>query len=121
MKVIKTLAVLLSGFIGGAFCASWLLWPVGDAVKVHVSNASNLDISTIEIAHDDGTITSNTLESGGSKVIPLHVNGESSYSIVVTFDNGKVVSGGGGYVEPGYRVSETITEEKIQHKFESFY
>lgn len=40
--------------------------------------------------------------------------GEGSYGLEVTFEDGTVLAGGGGYVEPGYRRSETILADKIE-------
>ena len=121
MKIVKILSVLLLGFIGGLLFATWILWPVGDAVKIRVINESEINIASVAITHEDGSVSINALKSGSSKIIPVHVGGESSYSIVANFENGASVGGDGGYVEPGYRVTETVKESKIQHKFESFY
>lgn len=121
MKIIKTLAVLFAGFLGGVICASWCLWPTFSAVKVRIQNESGFLASTIRIIHEGGSVTIDNLNNGESKIVPVHVVGESSYSVVATLEGGEVVVGEGGYIEPGYRIRETITQNKIQHKFESFY
>ena len=42
--------------------------------------------------------------------------GFSSYQIEARLQNGDVVYGHGGYVEPGYAVEEVITKEGIMHR-----
>lgn len=121
MKIIKLLLILLTGFISGVIFTTWYFWPAANAIKVLVINSSGMAISSVSITHGKGSVTTNGLANGARQVIPVHVSGESIYSITVTLANGTTLSGEGGYVEPGYKVTETVYADKIEHRFVSFY
>lgn len=85
-------------------------------VQVNIRNATDEPVINIVVTHEDGSVTLNTLASGRSQILPLLVFGESSYKIEARLQNGDVVYGHGGYVEPGYTVEEVITKEGIMHR-----
>ncbi|MFD2232157.1 hypothetical protein [Alkalimarinus sediminis] len=121
MKLLKGMLLIFIGFTSGVFCSYWYLWPLGDAVRVRVINSSGVDISSMVLSHEDGSVSAGSLSDGEQKVVPIYVIGESSYSISVTLENGVTLKGIGGYVEPGYRVNEIVKAEEIKHDYKSFY
>ena len=94
--------------------------PLPSIVRVEVVNESPQPLTDIMIQHEDGRVTIASLLPGGSQVIPVLVDGESSYHIQATLANGEIVQGQGGYIEPGYRVREIITATEIEHVHRSF-
>lgn len=121
MKFVRGLFLIAAGFLGGVICASWYLLPNGNAVEIRVINTSGVDISNIAITYGGGVISTGGVGNGEQKVVPVHVSGEGLYSIVVTLANGNHLAGGGGYVEPGYRVTETVRHDAVEHAFVAFY
>ena len=98
-----------------------LMSPLLSIVRIEVVNESPHALTNITIQHEEGMVSIASLPPGSRQLIPVLVHGESSYHIQVTLSNGKVIQGQGGYVEPGYRVRETISSNDIEHENISFY
>ena len=105
------IALLLIG--GGA-------WYVVDRffsplVTVTVRNRMRHSV-VVELNHEGGVLTVGLLHPGERRTVRFGVSGESTYRLLVTRpgSNTKVMVGGGGYVERGYRTTETITSAGIR-------
>ena len=94
---------------------------IPSTVRVDVHNESGQPVSNVMITHEDGTVSIHTLASGATQLVPVLVEGESSYSIQATLAKGEVVQGQEVYIEPGYKTRETITATGIEHEMQSFY
>lgn len=120
MKKIILLISFVVVFAAGAFTAT-VLHIGSPIVTIDFTNNSNKKIQSIDINHEIGRhgkvhyqITD--LEPKQTRTLRVYAPAESSYEVVATFaDNSRVV-GGQGYVEAGYRVSETIGLLKIESK-----
>lgn len=120
MKKIILLISFVLVFVAGLFTAT-VFHTGSPIVTIDLTNNSTQKIQTIDINHEIGKhgkvryqITG--LEPKQTRTLRVYAPAESSYEVVVTFaDNSRVV-GGQGYVEAGYRVSETIGHQKIESK-----
>lgn len=118
VKIVRfLLTATLGGFIG---LIVGLLFPRNDPyVHVLVTNNASVPVQTIRLESKDGGIyLLETLAVGATQPIIVYAAGESSYSLKVIFSNGKTLQGGAGYVEPGYKVAERITDEKIESDYD---
>ena len=114
---IALLIILALGL--GTIVATMCIPPT--TVRVHVHNESGQPLSNVIITHEEGTVSIHTLAAGASQVVPVLVEGESSYAIQATLAKGNVVRGQEVYVEPGYQTRETITATGIEHEMQSLY
>ena len=99
----------------------------GNQVKVELQNESGKAISQVKVIERSGgeapenlAVLVVTEDLAPSKEALLKLDGfvsEGSYMLEVTFDDGTVLAGGGGYVEPGYRMEETILADKIETEY----
>lgn len=113
LKIIIVLIICVSaGFvIGGRYGYRHC------GVIVTLINASGQNIKSIRLTHERGISILEDLKKGRSKMIKFLPEGENSYSLDVEFENGKTIKGGAGYVEPGYKITETITEKDIKPEY----
>ena len=86
-------------------------------VSVRLQNAANQAIASVQLEHEHGSLTVASIAPGDSRKVYFHAPGESSYRIRVVFADGHPVAGGAGYVEPGYSVTETISETEIKSDY----
>ena len=96
----------------------------GSAVKVELKNQSGLAIAQVKVIQMSGgenpealavLAVAEDLAPQEEEVLRLNdFEGEGSYGLEVTFEDGTMLAGGGSYVEPGYRMEETILAEKIE-------
>lgn len=107
-------------FAAGAFTAT-VLHIGSPIVTIDFTNNSAQKIQSIDINHEIGKYGKvryqiSNLEPKQTRTLRVFAPAESSYEVSVTFaDNSRVV-GGQGYVEAGYRISETIGLQKIESK-----
>jgi len=81
--------------------------------KVTFVNKSNTDVKNVNIITNDSVqIKLDRIEIGGSKIAHIPVSGEGEYKADIFFINGDTLFCG-AYIESGYNITETITDEKI--------
>lgn len=69
------------------------------------------------LTHERGSVQICNLGAGKMQTLAFFPGGENAYTLKVYFVGDKTVEGGGGYVEPGYSMKETIYETKIQTEY----
>lgn len=107
----RILAAILSvGLIGLGSLA--ILWPRPPVIVV-ITNQSNQPIASVRVEHERGIELLEDIGQRESKTVQLETRGETSYKLMVRFIDGSEVSGGGGYAEAGYKITETILESGI--------
>jgi len=125
MKYIKGISLISAGAVLTliAVSAVYIYRGVHSApfVTVEVINNSDSEITQIKIEHEDGDVYHDHLGRGKRVYLPVYANGESSYSITVQLQNGKIYSGGVGYVEPGYSTKEVVTNTGIESEYGALY
>lgn len=113
----KYIGYVISLFIGLVLGVALIVYTTSphppSTVQISIENRSGMAASNITLGHEDGSASIDSLAAGASQTIPVLVFGESSYHIEATLENGAVVRGQTGYVEPGYKVIETITDVGI--------
>lgn len=85
-----------------------------NSVVVTIRNASTSPISSVELKHNREVIKIKGIPPGKNEAINFNPQGESSYTLTATFKGEKTVTGGCGYVERGYRTTETVTAKGIE-------
>jgi hypothetical protein len=103
-------------FVAGAGTAAWRGWGSGD-VTTTILNATDKPLRTVTIQFETcgstGTAASGELKPGDSRQLRFSVCGEGGYTVVAEYADGRIVRGGGGYVEAGYNCSDTISTAGI--------
>ena len=119
LKVVALVALVLISFGAGVITAA--IFHVGSPiVTVQLQNASAQKIASVHLEHEHGSLSATNIESGGSRKVRFYAPGESSYQIQVTFSDGHTITGGAGYVEAGYGVTEVITDATIKSDYQLF-
>jgi hypothetical protein len=81
--------------------------------KVTFDNKSNTDVKNVNIITNDSfRIKLDRIEIGDSKFAHIPVSGEGEYKAYIFFTNGDTLFCG-AYIESGYNITETITDNKI--------
>jgi hypothetical protein len=113
------IAIALFGaaaFVAGALLAAERGW-LQPAVVVDIANRSGQLARRLEVRYEGNATNSMTslpeLPVNGTIRFPFHARGEGTYSVQVVLADGTLVSGGKRYVEPGYRMAETIGASQI--------
>lgn len=116
-KVVAYAALVIASFGAGAFTAA--IFHLGSPiVTVKLQNASAQNIALVYLEHEHGSLTVTNIEPGDSRKVHFYSPGESSYKIQVAFADGHKISGGAGYVEAGYRITEVISDATIKSDFQ---
>ena len=90
-------------------------------VCVILKNRSGKLIKSLELKHSKKPYKIENLENNQNANISYNSPGESSYQIVIIFEDGKTMKSNGSYTEGGYRMTEIIHEDKIETKFGETY
>jgi hypothetical protein len=82
-------------------------------VTINFINKSSKEIKSLEIIHRTGrsgeiTHSISNLGMGKERQIRMWVPAESSYELVVAFADQRQITGGQGYIEPGYTVRKQL-------------
>jgi hypothetical protein len=85
-------------------------------IKVTISNETSERIHSAELVHESGTIVANDIAPGESRDLQFKARGETSYHLVLVFDSGRRVEGGGNYAEPGYSFREHVRADGITNE-----
>ncbi len=84
------------------------------SVEVNIRNESTQVIVRAVLKPERGpALVRENLKRGSSALIDVPISGESSYLLKIEFADGHVLEGGAGYVESGYRATETVTDDRI--------
>lgn len=88
--------------------------------QITLKNNSGQAIKRVILVPERGEVlVQKNILKGSFAVFRLPVGGESSYKLKVQLEDGKVLEGGAGYVESGYRILETVTDQKIDSRYQS--
>lgn len=81
--------------------------------KVTFINKSHTDVNNINIITDDSLqIILKKIKIDESEIVYIPVTGEGEYKARIIFTNGDTLFCG-AYIESGYNITETITDNKI--------
>ena len=88
-------------------------------VTIEFINNSGKEIKVVEIIHEAARFgqirhSISNLAPGMERQIRIWAPAESSYKVVVTVADQKELTGGEGYIEPGYKITEIIEADKIR-------
>lgn len=92
-----------------------------DDVCVILKNRSGKLIKSLELKHNKEPYKIANLENNQNANISYNSPGESSYQIIIIFEDGKTIKSNGSYTEGGYRMTEIIHEDKIETKYGEIY
>jgi hypothetical protein len=112
------LVALIVVFVAGMFFAAVIHFD-SPLVTIEFINESGKEIKTIDVIHETGRFgkikhSISDLSTGKRKQIRIWAPAESSYELVVTLADQKQVTGGQGYIEPGYKITEIIEGDTIR-------
>jgi hypothetical protein len=120
--ILRLLCILLLGM----FCF-WLGMEYDDSfnsgnypISVTIRNESGQGLKSLILVHY-GTGIKGRLDiepptNNGFKVVRFYQPGESSFEVEATLENGRELTGIGGYIEPGYDKEMVITATDIRNK-----
>ena len=124
IKKIILLLAIVAVFIGGVFISavSHFGSPI---VTINFINNSGTEIKTIDVIHETGRFGEiqhriSNLLTGKERQIRIWSPAESSYKLIVTFADQKQITGGAGYIEPGYNIAEIIKKDKIKSEIKLY-
>ncbi|HOP81111.1 MAG TPA: hypothetical protein PLZ21_11155 [Armatimonadota bacterium] len=107
---------LMTGLIAAA-----VVYRVNDQnVHVRLKNMSGQGVSQVRLIHEQGVIVVRDLKQDTSRRVKSPADGEGSFSLDVEFENGNSIQGGGGYVEPGYRMTVSIHRNDLSTRHDYF-
>ncbi|MFV5191744.1 hypothetical protein [Acinetobacter sp. 'aerobic (ED)'] len=126
MKSVKKIfiPVLVLLFLGVGFCIGTLTAGINhwfqSLVNMEISNYSGQTISTLKLSVKTAAVQHEIffqpLENNKTIETQFFIQGEGGYQLEVTLENGQTVTGGRGYIEPGYKVKEMIRSNEISSK-----
>src|SRR5262245_61423440 len=114
--VVAVAVALCAALLG---LVAWALWRgVGSShVTAHVTNDSIQRLRSVTIQFDTcgkrGSVSTTQLGPGHSRRLTYDVCGEGGYTVVAVFSDGRIVQGGGGYVENGYVTTDSVLAHVI--------
>jgi len=120
-KVFHSFFILVLGFALAIFAFPHL---IGQTlfVTIEVINSAKKDINEIRIICPEKNYVQlfENLPKGDKVVLDFHAPGESTYSLKIIFADKSELIGKPHYVEPGYKVTATIFNDKIKSDYD-FY
>lgn len=116
LRILAASIFMLFGiFLGAIFMST--ARPGVHAVVVEVQNVTNQSINKVRLSHERGSVEICNLAAGQKQTLAFFPGGENTYSIKAYLADGRIVEGGGGYVEPGYAMKEIINESEIHTEY----
>lgn len=113
---VKSLLYFLLVFFAGAMTSSIFEW-LAPLTTIEVTNTSNKVIRRLDITYTGTGDHKGNLIDGlkpGQKVtFKWATDGEASYRLHATFEDGTEVKGGAGYTERGNTVKEAIEVKRV--------
>jgi hypothetical protein len=98
---------------------AWAAWRgLGSSgVTAHVTNSSNQNLGSVTIQYETcgqrSSVSIGELPPGKSRRLRYSVCGEGGYTVEAQFADGRLLHGGGGYVETGYISTDVISSDGI--------
>ena len=115
-RSVFVLIVVLAAFAAGAVTAVFQHWGQ-PLVSVSVANESGQELQSLVVTHESmrakGQIEVKPPRIGAKVLVRFFQEGEGSVLVTAKLANGQVVEGIGGYVEPGYSLSMSVTPTGI--------
>ena len=109
---LKFIGILILGiFLGYFFCSSIKRPP---KVTIKIVNESSQKILSAKIYQNKNILLAENIEKGKSTYVIMYVPSETGYSCTVTFADGSTVNHTEYYIEPGYKMTENIYDNKIE-------
>ena len=102
--------------IGVACLGHQLGWGRADVTAVVANNTSEaLQALTlhVETCGEKRQIVAGRLNRGETRRLRYAVCGEGGYTVEARLESGRIVRGGGGYVENGYRTSDRVSDQNV--------
>jgi hypothetical protein len=90
-------------------------------VCVNLINRSGHNIKLLTLTHERGKNEITNLAYDKVANITFNSPGESSYTITVVFDDGKIIKSNGAYIEGGYKMTEIINRDNIKSDIGGLY
>lgn len=115
----KAIAYFVLVFFAGALTSGVFEW-LAPITTIEVTNSSKkvikqLDIKYRGIGEHEGRIAEN-LKPGQVVTFKWTTEGEASYRLHATFEDGTEVKGGAGYTSRGKTIKEAIEEKRVMSR-----
>jgi len=115
---LKFIGILILGIFLGCFVCYSIKRPT--KVTINIVNKSSQKILSAKIYQNKNILLAENIERGESAYVIMYVPGEAGYSCIVTFADGITVNHTEYYVEPGYKMTENIYDNKIEAVLDNF-
>lgn len=119
LKIVGLSALIFISFLAGAFLSA-VLHLGAPIATVNLHNASNKEIASVRLIHEHGLVEIANLPINANRTVLFYAPGESSYKIAVMFSDGQSIESNEVYVEAGYSITETITEQGLESDYRLF-
>jgi hypothetical protein len=91
-------------------------------LTIKIENKSSKEIKAVDVIHETRRFGKveyriSDIPPGKERAFRVYVPAESSYKLLVTFADGGQLTGGQGYVESGYKITETVKDNKVETDF----
>lgn len=115
MTIGRFLRLELAVLVVGAIVLFWLHQANPPSAQVVVVNNARQAIRVVFVVNEGERIEiPELLKPGERRSVSLSVQGESSYTLEVTFPDGRKLTGRGSYIERGYECTEEVTNAGIR-------
>lgn len=117
MRKIVLLIIFIAAFVSGIVLSS--VMHLGcPMVSINLINESGKDIPIVDIFHEtkygETHLHVTNLKTGEKRKMKVWTPSEGSYRLIVTFADKRQLASGAGYIEPGYKMTESIKYDKIE-------
>ena len=115
----KVWRILTALGIAALVLGAWAAWKgLGSSgVTAHVTNATGENLGSVTIQYETcgkrSSVSTGALGPGESRRLRYFVCGEGGYTVEAHFADGRLLQGGGGYVETGYISTDVISNDEI--------
>ncbi len=99
--------------------AAWAVFAQPN-VTVSIVNASEKPIAWVRVLDEKAAYDLKGIAIGESRVFEFRPHGETTYSLVVGFEDGSELRSEAVYTEAGYVFTATISDSSISNRFERF-
>jgi hypothetical protein len=89
-------------------------------ITVNVVNDSRKPIAWVKVVDERGSYQLDGIAVAKSRVFRFEPQGETTYSLVVGFEDGSELRGGAVYAVAGYVFNATVSETSISNHLERF-
>lgn len=105
--------------LGLGFIAANFFWQ-RSVTEVTIRNDSGQEIRDLRLILSKGSVFQvDNLKAGDKKKLRFFVQGENGFHLIVRFRDAREIAGE-GYLESGYRVTESIREAGIRSEYKTF-